>query len=772
MVMKITFEADTKGFEQVSRVLEQQQKLLNENAAAAERLAKAQAGIGRGAAGSTQNESLNYFRQTAQSLKDVTGALQQLNQSQGGFQSFFNMFTGFRKELSEAATEQKTGVFSILSSQIDGLKKNLAASSTSIRSIKEEVKDLERSSAKDPTNVGLKNQLTDARGFLSEQMQQMLRESFLLSQAKTIQMMQQPIGTTMAGMFGGGGGGFFGGMMGMGPSPAGIGRFLGGASLAYGATRMGSALLDNVTRGQDLSLNRLYFERMSEYDAAQSGALGAAVFRGRGLGAFGDQVGGYLLGGRTTGQRISNFIAGGINELGVLATQFRFTTAEEDLAFYQDRAKQIEAANIDAYSRTSQATLQNIKSPEMVRYAAQYGYAGARNMQSHLAIRQIGLQEASPFLRMAAEFGINEEQIIRKAPKSLLTTEELGISNQARKEAYRRAAFLGRPEAGMSELEVALGRAQELGIDVRSNFMLREQVGDVLSNIQSQYQASPISAEQAGGRFFANLQQGTGLPVNIRMQAAMDATSIATERLSTPGSAENRGMRNLMMRYNIPPAMAQVLMEQLAKGGKSGDVYKFIAANFGGGKTPTDIQKEFQGISEQTQKARNVLLGLDRPEVRALNEKLQAAGLGNVAAASMTGSALGALNAPGAFDVDKGINMFGSAAEGTTGTKISLGDLKSQYRQVRGAELTQQETLLQGFETISKASGRTIGEELSKVFLDMTDEVIQKINQTSNEIKNKFEADKTGAPPSNLNQPVNKPGERNRPYPNTPSAGR
>lgn len=118
MPMKLEFTSDVRGMEQLSKALEQQQKLLNENAAAAERLNRAQKGMfDTDSPGSKR--TLEQFKETASSIRDITGALSQLDRSQGGLQSFMNLFSSFRKDLGDANKDQKNNLFTNLALQVD-----------------------------------------------------------------------------------------------------------------------------------------------------------------------------------------------------------------------------------------------------------------------------------------------------------------------------------------------------------------------------------------------------------------------------------------------------------------------------------------------------------------------------------------------------------------------------------------------------------------------------------------------------------------------------
>ena len=760
MTMRITFEASTTGFDQVSRALEQQQKLLNENAEAAERLAKAQAGIGRSSAPGSQ-DALNYFKETSKTIKDVTGALQQLNQTQSGLQSFMSLFSGFRRELNEAAADQKTGVFQVLSTQVDTLKKNMTASALSIRSIKDEVKDLEKAVAADPRNPNLRSQLADARGFLSLEQQGLSRDSYLYNQARLIQLANQPIGSTLAGLFGGGGmgggGGPLGFLSGIGPSPTSVMRRAAITGIGLYAANRAGEFISNVGAADDIARIANYRYEMGIAQEAMQGNIGEAFMRSRGIGKFdamsglnrGDIPLGIFNGGANNAMATAFRMGDGFAETfgnmfsvfktqaRAMITEFRFATGDEFARILGQRAASLSQDQIDALNKTSSIARENLLSPEFRRMEAQFGYSATRNMQGRLAAQGISLSEASPALEAAAAAGLSRSSLITMNPALLMNAGQLGISDRTRSELFRRAAYGRDDVTGIrtqtANLESFLGAAQGMGIDVRGNFAARQQITDYISGIQSQF-GVPMSEQQVGGRFMSALQQ-TGvsqLGMADRIRAAADVDSIAKARISNPRTIESMGINAALMRYGISEYGRAIIMEQMSAGNTNGAVQAIARLT---GKDPDEVKNEINKISQGTQAFRRSITGADTERGKREDAIFQSLNMGNRMTLFETGTSMSVLSAQGAYDQEKGISLLGGDL--TTGTRIPLGDQGTQGRNLMAQQQTANENVLKQFEQVAVGAGSTVAGLLGETFKVYTNEIEKELNKIKIDLASK-----------------------------------
>jgi hypothetical protein len=743
--MIIKFEANTSGFEQISKALEQQQKLLNENAAAAERLAKAQQGITKPQGAGRQDESLNYFKEQAKTIKDVTGALQQLNQTQGGLHSFMSTFSKFRGELSASAAEQKGGIFSVLALQVDNLKKSLATSALNIGEFKSQIKDLETSLASDPNNPNLRSQLGDARGFMSASQQQLTRDQYLYSQARMVQMMHQPIGTTLAGNGEGGGPptGLLAGLAGRGISPAQFMRY-GGMALAAGYAA--NKWINHAAFADEEADANVYKYNKNIYGNAMQGNLGEYYLKSRGVGRFGalnradrgegiDTAAEAWASGKGITEKASNLIGtmytGVTGWLGGLSDE---QIRAQKVLFLNKAAGRHSEAEADAFNATSSATLRSIMNPAMRRMDIEKGHGYARGIEDLLLRRGIGLDEAGSGLAMAGRMGIDRGMLARSGSDLLRSGLETGLGDKAREQLFRRISMGGIGQR--LNLEQFLGEGQRAGIDVRGSLEQREMFTGAMANIQGQF-GGAVSEQEVGGRFLGALQSMSGSNMNAadKISVAANANSMMQNAISDPTQMMGAGMMKVLYGYNLPPHVVAILQSQIA-GGRIDAAAKVIKQMSNTPDSIEEIKAKITGVGQQAAAFRQKLLGVDTPEGKRREQILRDAGMATVESASATGDATGII---GMGTTSEMLSNIGGTLPGKPGNfvemrsgNVSLGGLSEGRKQEIQAK-TQEANLIDAFSKEASQSGKTVGDVLGEAFAKFTQNTIEQFQKAMSE---------------------------------------
>lgn len=742
--MKISFEANTSGFEQISKALEQQQKLLNENAAAAERLAKAQQGITKPQGAGRQDESLNYFKEQAKTIKDVTGALQQLNQTQGGLHSFMSTFSKFRGELNASAAEQKGGIFSVLGLQIDNLKKSLATSALNIGEFKSQIKDLETSLASDPSNPNLRSQLGDARGFMSASQQQLTRDQYLYSQARMVQMMHQPIGTTLAGGGEGGGPptGLLAGLAGRGLSPAQFMRF-GGMAIAAGYAA--KKTIDHIAYADEEADANVYKYNKGIYGSAMQGNMGEYYLKSRGIGRFGalnradrgegiDTTAEAFASGKGITEKLSNTIGtiytGVTGWLGGLSDE---QIREQKIMFLNKAAGRHSEAEADAFNATSNAALRSIMNPAMRRMDLEKGHGYARGIEDLLLRQGIGLDEAGSGLERASRMGIDRGALVRNSAVLLRSKMETGIGDQAEEELYRRIS-MGGPGGDIKErrrLEQFLGEGQRSGLDLRSSLGQREQFTNIMAGIQGQFGVA-VSEQEVGGRFIGALQSMQGMNMNPsdKMAVAANANSMMQNAIANPQTLLGAGMMKVLYGYNLDPMTADLLQKQIAAGriDAAAKVIKEVANT---SDSIDEIKAKIQGVGTQAAQARSNVLGSNTLQGQKTDEILKKYGMPTRGAYSATGDATGKIGVGTTPEMLS--NVGGTMAPPTNFVEMKSGSVSvggtSQARLQETQAKTQESALIDAFSKEASSSGKQVGEILGEAFAKFTQTTLEQFEK-------------------------------------------
>ena len=763
--MKISFEANTSGFEQISKALEQQQKLLNENAAAAERLAKAQQGITKPQGAGRQDESLNYFKEQAKTIKDVTGVLQQLNQTQGGLHSFMSTFSKFRSELNASAAEQKGGIFSVLGLQVDNLKKSLAASALNIGEFKSQIKDLETSLASDPSNPNLRSQLGDARGFMNASQQEMTRNQYLYGQARMVQMMHQPIGTTVANAIhgdpaaalGGPGGpqgpqgpatGILGSMMGAGASPAAMMALMRYVSMAgavgYGVKRAA----DYVGSADELAEQSYYRSNKSMYSDAMQGNMGQYYMQSRGMGRFGalddknifDKMGdsagfgdvGRAWGsGKGLGEGLSNVIGVTLNNIGSnLGMLTEEQAHKKNQTYLKEKATKASESEIDAFNATSNAALRSIMNPTMRRMDIEKGHGYARGIEDLLLRQGIGLDEAGSGLAMASRMGIDRGSLARGGAVLLRSGLETGIGNQANEEFFRRISMSDK-DTQRGKLEQFLGQGQRSGLDLRGSLGQREQFTNIMAGIQGQF-GGAVSEQEVGGRFMGALQSMQGMNMNPsdKMAVAANANSMMQNAIANPQTLLGAGMMKVLYGYNLDPMTADLLQKQIAAG-RIDAAAKVIKETTNTSDSIDEIKAKIQGVGTQAAQARSNVLGLNTPQGQKTDEILKKYGMPTRGAYSATGDAtrkIGMGTTPEMLsNIGGTMESPGNFVEMKSGN-VSIGGT-SQARLQETEAKTQESALIDAFSKEASSSGKQVGEILGEAFAKFTQNTLEEFRK-------------------------------------------
>ena len=283
MSLKISFESDLKGFERVEKALKEQEKILNANADAVERLKKAQSGLGEKAFDMDRSQSMSNATKQMQVL---SGALDSLQKNQSGFRAFLNNFTEFKKELTDISNIKSNDIFQSIETNIDTLKKSLTGSVLTSKNLRQEIAQLKAE--------GKNTEAEKAAGKLREVEYQALSERSLLQDARMQKAYRQPFlqfgsgnqppggDGSMAGFLTGGTSiqslmGVFGKMMGVG-----------GAILAAGATY--SKAYDNYAFSTERGENLKYQQEVGIMGRAAQGSIGRSLMRENAMGKEGAMI--------------------------------------------------------------------------------------------------------------------------------------------------------------------------------------------------------------------------------------------------------------------------------------------------------------------------------------------------------------------------------------------------------------------------------------------------------------------------------------------------
>jgi hypothetical protein len=120
--MKISFDVGIQGFERVSRVLQDQQKLINDNAQAFNNLTGAKAALGKT---EVETKGFESIKASAVGINDLVKAFDTLTRSQSGLQGFMGLFGQFNKQLADFSRESSTSIFKGMQNQVAELKKSV-----------------------------------------------------------------------------------------------------------------------------------------------------------------------------------------------------------------------------------------------------------------------------------------------------------------------------------------------------------------------------------------------------------------------------------------------------------------------------------------------------------------------------------------------------------------------------------------------------------------------------------------------------------------------
>lgn len=398
MALKISFESDIKGFERVQKALEDQGKLLNQNADAVERLQKAQAGLSGQAMDIKSSESL---KGTANQIKGLVDSLDLLTSKRTGFKSIINMFGEFGTEVNKLNADKSVDIFKAMGAQIDVLKNNMRGTSELMRNFRQERDELQAQ--------GKGKEAQEKTAQINELASKQLGEHDMLKKLERSQLWRKPLM-----QFGGGGD------MPPGGDGTAAGFFQGGTSMqgALGAAGIAGAILKateviakryvNVAESGLTARETLFNRDVSIARAAQEGQGARQFMQSQGLG----EEANFLAGGRFTDKGGSFDLTQTGRTVGMAGKQFwgavtgNYKDSQQILAEEAERISGLEGSQrfgLDAAS-TFEKTLSN--NPNIKMADQQYGSDKVRNVVRSLARQGITSDEASTGIRSLARLGV------------------------------------------------------------------------------------------------------------------------------------------------------------------------------------------------------------------------------------------------------------------------------------------------------------------------------------------------------------------------------
>ena len=540
MSLKISFESDIKGFERVQRALESQEKILNQNADAVERLQKAQSGLTDQALNIKGMESI---KGTEKQIKDLTQSLDTLSSKRGGLTGFLNIFSDFGGELKKLNAEASVGIFKTMTGQVDTLKASMSGTSQLIKNLRNEIN--EATAAGKGKEAAQKTQQLDqltTKQMAEGELLRDLQKNVILNAPLLARAGQPPGGDgTMAGFLGGGTslnrlGALMTRMMGV---MAGVGT----------AATVGTKFLEGEERGAEATFNR----EMALARGAMSGDVGRLYMQRRGIGEEAALVEDGLVTNRDGSVDATTMFRSLRLATKRLDPRNIGVSNEELLVEEQNRRANLDQRKRFAINEATKQEMALAADPRIMNLEMQYGYGGSRGLLNTFLSRGIAIDQATPAMERLARQGLRLSGDGRSSQAELnLRTQRTRLEAMEEELRELRPRTSGREgrnrqnratklEGQIEEQRAALEEAQKQRDELRQSTGLggiadligsRNEALLVTDRVKEQLARQAVLDQQQGrglsaGRLRADLAQTRGnLGANARTPAAV-ATAMA-----------------------------------------------------------------------------------------------------------------------------------------------------------------------------------------------------------------------------------------------------
>ncbi len=612
--MKISFDVGIQGFERVSRVLQDQQKLINYNAQAFNNLAGAKAALGKT---EVETKGFESIKASAAGINDLVKAFDTLTRSQSGLQGFMGLFGQFNKQLADFSRESSASIFKGMQNQIAELKKGVADTAGLVENAKSRATAFRASG---DTNLAIAwDQEASRQGVAGITQQNMLRSL----QRQTF--MRTPIGQFM----GESGGPSIAGITG------GVAKFAGGAMIAgYLANQTINAIQAAEFLPEKVATSA-FKQQFNIAQATASGKTGRQFMLENGIGAeaeFNNSIGGgWFQPIRSFANAFSspsNLLSAVVNPMahyqqdliqrreelaaygtpqatafetgqGIVQTMGQnanYANMERTLGLNGARASFM--ANMVAGGGMARAAM---PAEEALKYAqglSMYGGVGASSAQT---ARVLAAEQNETYARnnVAATEKYHEPELMRKATESLeKAVREL---TDARLSAGGAATRLGRyynmSDRAINEQQrqafynpsAAVNVGQSYGAafpgPVRAGTPEAMQMyGDFLTKLQSGNQLGSIDtgvAAMPAADIMARLQSIPGKKYDEPLVAAagIQGQQSATGAISNPASMQGTAFRMSLMRLGVTSPGMIANISTLIQSGDTGKAMELIKAS-------------------------------------------------------------------------------------------------------------------------------------------------------------------------------------------------
>lgn len=775
MPLKISFESDLKGFERVERALRDQEKLLNANADAVERLQKAQSGMNKEAFDIGQSRGL---KEAADQMKNLTGALDSLQANQSGFRAFLNNFTEFRKELEDISKVQSGEIFGAIDTQIDTLKKSLAGSTQLTKNLRQEISQLRAE--------GKTEEASKATEQLRQVETQALTERRLLQDARLQRAYRTPLLENLGLP-----------SMGIGSLQQIMGRAPGIMAAGYAMNKAADFAFQFEAMGPEQAANFMYRQQMSVLDAARQGNIGRLFLREQGLGREGRLMSRLegrsdALAGRegffsrigaemSLGDDLTESLSLGVRR--AFKGMYNTITGREIERFggnkaYTDSQLLEEASTMDARKQdvinrmTSQAR-QLYTNPSFARFETGLGFEGVQSITRRLNAGNVTFAEAQSVLRDAERYGITDRIAGTRLVRGL---DELGLTETARRQLIRQQAY--RPGEGAESQYNLIGQifAGARARGVTMNAATREAISNVIGQQVGQF-AGQVDMNQIAaplmGAMGAMQETGVNLVGQERVQGAQAIQSFVQSRGQQAGTMESMAIETTLIRLGVRNPVARSQIAQLLTRGQAQSAARIVSRIT---NQPVDqvLQQLREAMGNVGQFRRQILAGSDE-EYQTLQAAFSKEGRSFLGAA-MSGDVGSQLAVAGMGEAVEQFDLFGAAQTGTLKPELPG---TTAARGIRGAEARLETEAMRQADRMAQrvgTEGQTAGQNIVSLFTSFSDSMIKEVRDglnevftTQSEVLKQFAAGLQEQSGSGLidenaamNQPVTKAGQRGK----------
>jgi len=712
MSLKISFESDLKGFERVQSALKEQEKILNSNADAVERLKKAQAGMGTQAADMGKNHSM---KEAAKQMETLTGAFDALQKNQSGFRAFLNNFTDFKKELQDISNIKSDDVFGAIETRIDTLKKSLAGSVEASKSLRSEVAQLKAE--------GRNDEASKAQARLSAVEQQSLEERSLLQDAQLKKLYRQPIFQSggQGGMPPGGGGGM-GGFLGGGTSMQRLVGLLGRGMAGLGVAKMVGDRASRAYQRYGFMEERgeiaAFEQEMGIQQSAESGQIGRALMRRHNLGKEGNYR-----------RRRAEGKFGGESALDSLDMAYRRVTGffsgkspeQLEIEFENEKSQldQRYQRSINTVASTAKGILTN---QSYMGFESVLGKQGAQELIRQVNRGGASWAEAQATLGTADKYGLAGQFAGSRLTR---TTSELGLSRGAIDQIVRQSAYSGVDQDKL--MGQIMTRAGQSGMPLTT--ATRQALSQVVAQQAGQFAGGVDMAQVSAPMLnaMANMQSaGVNLQGVDMIAGAQAVSSFAQGRAQQAGTMEGMGLEKSLIDLGIKnPVARRAIIDMYTTEGKQQGAIK-VAAKLSG-KSIEEVSKALNASQTMAKEFRKKVMGGE--EFDHLQQVFKDEGDLDLQGYGMTGDVKSALAVPGmskaygAHDMGATASIDGlqpSFTQTTTGRQVKASEARKESESLK---------LTEGLAEQLAGKGGDVGKELVKMFTGYTDQMLMEVQQ-------------------------------------------